>query len=333
VAEGGGFPIGTVPQPGGREHVSTWKNYGWLGSSAPPSPPAWQKKQWIAKNVPWFTEAMWEDRTTRESLLDAAFLVWRDLKLSDPKSDLSRKTKRTPEGREYLRVLAAARGASGSTQPPDLDPDQRDPNNPAQMTTRERLIELVKILAEQYRNAQAEREQQRAARRQMKAQLEAAYGGGFQQPAPAGGGSVMPFPRISSGFGFSPALGGGNFGSSLLDMLPALTSAASPLISRLFEQDADERPDMLERLGLATGLEGAVEREATFWLPSAAGVRANREITARNPVSGRSGTWRYMGAPVLYSGDLATCKRVSKIAGRVGRFSRRGSLPRRRRSR
>lgn len=50
-------------------------------------------------------------------------------------------------------------------------------------------------------------------------------------------------------------------------------------------------------------------------------------LTYVNPVTGQPMTYKYMGKPVLYSGDLAACRRVNRIARRVSK-----AMPRRRRS-
>lgn len=42
-------------------------------------------------------------------------------------------------------------------------------------------------------------------------------------------------------------------------------------------------------------------------------------IMERNPQSGRLHVWKHMGTPVLFSGDLAACKRVTKVASRARR--------------
>ncbi len=55
-----------------------------------------------------------------------------------------------------------------------------------------------------------------------------------------------------------------------------------------------------------------------------------REISQRDPVTGTMHVWRHMGRPVLYSGDLATCKRVGRIARRARITSGRRSVRRKR---
>lgn len=302
---GGGGGGGAIPWDEEREKYGVFTYF--MGRNRPPD---YTQKGWVAKHVPWFTNEAWKNPETRRILVDAAYQVWRNLKLADPRSDLSRKASKTAAGREMLRATRHAQ--ANQQQPPDPPPTRQGP-----VTTTDRVLELVRL----WLQSRQQEEQARAARR--------------QQRAAARVGGSMPFPQLSGGFGFSPNLslpsvGGGGFASSLLDALPGVLTAASPLIANLFEQEATEAPDLLERLGLATGLEGAVEREATFWIPTASGVRANPEIMARNPVTGRLSTWKNMGRPVLYSGDLATCKRVNKISSRVARVARRGSLPARR---
>lgn len=283
--------------------------------------PDYARQDWVRKVVPWFTREGWRDKAQRALLIGDAFRVWQNLKMADPGSKVARHFAKTAAGRELLRTTSAATQTSSPPTIPSSGPTGI-PNLGA-MTTQEKLALLLRIALEQYSSYREQRAAKAAARAQAKALRS----------------SSMPFPSLGGSFSFSPTLGGGlgGLGSSLggggwLDALPSIVGAASPLISRLFEQEATDAPDMLERLGMATGLEGAVEREATFWLPTRTGVTANREIVARNPVTGRMAVWRHMGRPVLYSGDLATCKRVGKIAGRVGRYGRR-SLPRARRGR
>jgi hypothetical protein len=277
--------------------------------------PDFARQAWVAKNVGWFTKEAWKDPAQRAQLIAEAFRIWQASKFSDPRSKLARHAAKTDAGREFLRQHTAR--SQGTSTPPAT------PTRP--VTTQQKLVELLRIAAEQYRKFL----QQRAAAEQQRAQLRALR----QRQQLLTGGSSMPFPSLGFSTGSLGSVVPSGGGGSWLDVLPGLVGAASPLITQLLgEQEASEAPDILERLGMATGLEGAVEREAAFWYPTASGVRPAREIMARNPMTGRLGTWRYMGRPVLYSGDLATCKRVGKIAGRVSRFSgRRGSLRRGRR--
>jgi len=91
------------------------------------------------------------------------------------------------------------------------------------------------------------------------------------------------------------------------------------------DPEAMEESTLLERLGL----EGDLERETTLWRRTASGFSPVRTVFARHPTNGSIKAWEYRGQPVLYSGDLATCKRVNKIARRAAarsglRIARRG---------
>jgi len=68
--------------------------------------------------------------------------------------------------------------------------------------------------------------------------------------------------------------------------------------------------------GLAQSIVGD---EGTFFHQTPQSVRANRDIMRMNPVTGTPNFWRSMGRPVLFTGDLATCKRVRKIAAKAKR--------------
>lgn len=59
-----------------------------------------------------------------------------------------------------------------------------------------------------------------------------------------------------------------------------------------------------------------------LWTRGASGYRQTSTLVVPSP-DGRIGFWKAMGRPVLFSGDLAACRRVNKIAARVGRVARR----------
>jgi hypothetical protein len=100
-----------------------------------------------------------------------------------------------------------------------------------------------------------------------------------------------------------------------------------------------EEPGVLSEGGIfeGLGLEGDIERTATLWKRTPTGFRAVRTLTAAHPTTGSLSTWVNMGRPVLYTGDLAACKRVNRIAARTARVARRRgvvrSYPFRRRTR
>lgn len=87
------------------------------------------------------------------------------------------------------------------------------------------------------------------------------------------------------------------------------TSAALSLL--IGQPGAMEEGDILERM------ESDIEREVSLWRRSQGGtVHPVRNILARHPQTGAIRAWEYRGQPILYSGDLAVCKRVNKIARR-----------------
>lgn len=103
--------------------------------------------------------------------------------------------------------------------------------------------------------------------------------------------------------------------SSLLPAtLPTATGAAAVLGTLLGGQ-----PGAMEEGGILEGLESDIEREVSLWRrASGVGGRVSpvRTVFARHPQTGSIAAWGYLGKPVLYTGDLATCKRVRKIARR-----------------
>jgi len=62
--------------------------------------------------------------------------------------------------------------------------------------------------------------------------------------------------------------------------------------------------------------------DAFFEPVPATGIRAKREVVVENPVNGKLVYFINRGHPVLFSGDYAACKRVSKVAARAGRGRR-----------
>lgn len=71
--------------------------------------------------------------------------------------------------------------------------------------------------------------------------------------------------------------------------------------------------ELAERAG---GLFGG---QTTFFTAGQVTARAVRDITQVNPVTGKIEFWRHMGRPVLFTGDLATVRRVSRVASRLNR--------------
>lgn len=72
-------------------------------------------------------------------------------------------------------------------------------------------------------------------------------------------------------------------------------------------------PEITERIG------GAFGGQTTLFRQGMARVHPVREITERNPATGRIEVWRHMGRAILFSGDMACAKRVKRIARLAGR--------------
>lgn len=69
-----------------------------------------------------------------------------------------------------------------------------------------------------------------------------------------------------------------------------------------------------------------------FTVGPAGGIRTRRMFAVPHPVTGFPTFFRHVGRPILFSGDLAVCKKVNKVAARARRASpRRRAAVRRRR--
>jgi len=80
----------------------------------------------------------------------------------------------------------------------------------------------------------------------------------------------------------------------------------------------------LGALGIAGGLEqlfggGNGMDEVGFFQATMGGVRVKSTVMLRHPISGQPVFFKHAGRPILFSGDLRTCKRVNKIAARARR--------------
>jgi len=77
------------------------------------------------------------------------------------------------------------------------------------------------------------------------------------------------------------------------------------------------------------GFDVAVPESQTFqsglFRAAAPTARPRSLVIAMNPVTGAPTFFKHVGAPILFSGDMAACRRVGRIARRArrrgGRFS------------
>jgi len=58
-----------------------------------------------------------------------------------------------------------------------------------------------------------------------------------------------------------------------------------------------------------------------FFRPGGMSIRPMRTLQQINPVTGNVETWKHMGRPILFQGDLATVKRVRRVARMAKRSS------------
>ncbi len=68
----------------------------------------------------------------------------------------------------------------------------------------------------------------------------------------------------------------------------------------------------------------------SFFRPGGMTARPTRFITATNPATGALTFWEHAGQPIMFSRDLAVCKRVRRIAGKAGTVARRRTSRRKR---
>ena len=141
--------------------------------------------------------------------------------------------------------------------------------------------------------------------------LQPGFGGQFRAPAPTPFRSVLPFaPGVPVAPGFSGPQAGGfqlaSFPSG--GFIPGISGGG-------FQTAGFDLPfiDITRQGGGAT-----LSALTSPFLPSMAGARA-QPFVAPNPVTGKITWFRPAGRPILWSGDLTTCKRVNRIARRARR--------------
>lgn len=219
-----------------------------------------------------------------------------------------------------------------------------------------RLIELAQYL----RALLAQREAQRTARRQQARSVAAwrDYFSRLQAQANAAAAAERTTMALSDAYSLSPLPsgafpsggngGGGGLVESLLSalggiggsiaqeralrearrlaslqlapMVPSAAAGAGALLGSLL----GGQPGALEEGGMLERFESDIEREAVLFTRPSTTVRPVPVINARHPTTGNLVAWKYAGRPVLYSGDLAACKRVNRVASRVARAVGRG---------
>lgn len=126
-------------------------------------------------------------------------------------------------------------------------------------------------------------------------------------PAPAYGYQPAVYPSVAGALGaLGGYLWGQNGGNGGMPAFPSVVTDPGTTGGGL-------GGEIMERL------RGVVGGQTTMFRYGGQRVSPVREIQALHPETGRICTWKYMGRPILYSGDLAACRRVSRVARRVAR--------------
>lgn len=243
------------------------------------------------------------------------------------------------------RARLARRVARRATQPTVPPPA-------APQTTVDRLLELLRVGGDIFAAEQERRAEERAGRRERSVTRAILDAQRFGVPALGPGAEFITQSPFQSGATFAPV--GGEAMSIVDDLVravPDIARGVGGIFSAREARRTAERmnrgprstaltrfartgfapdvfgsmapfvadPGLLEEPGLFEGFESDIERTGVLFRRTAAGVRAQRAIEARHPTSGRIVTWLHAGRPLLYTGDLAACKRVNRIAGRAMR--------------
>lgn len=150
---------------------------------------------------------------------------------------------------------------------------------------------------------------------------------GASRGAPRGRVPSMPAARLGGGLiqpiafnpasGYDEGLSDGWIPGGYNDVLPGVDAAYEP--ASMDPQQALDAYNALRGIGqMIPSLHGLPDR----FYRSPGSVRPVSELHAINPMTKKIHVWKHMGRPVLYSGDLATCKRVNKVAARAKSRSR-----------
>ncbi len=125
--------------------------------------------------------------------------------------------------------------------------------------------------------------------------------------------------------GLGGLFGGGGFGGDTFNLIRSLVQEREPGRALAFPGGASligESAGMLEfGGGGGAGVCPPGGITSPFVASNATGLRKNSAWVVCNPVNGKMEWAKFAGKPLLWSGDLAACKRVKKIAGRARRAS------------
>lgn len=226
-----------------------------------------------------------------------------------------------PGGTVNLPVVPGSTSDPSGTQVPDF-PD----------TNRERLLEILRLLAPQIANEIAQRRAARRARALLRDQLSI-----FRAALAAREASLR---RIAMGFGQAgtslslqaPARGGATpagVGTGLLDVLIQLgTSVGGDLLSRLSLADDPEvqgpvapNGETLEDLLRKSGGGGGAATQCGLFRGGAATRMSSRPaavVCLPDPISGEARFFGHLGRPLVFQRDVTMAKNIPKLIRKLG---------------
>ena len=70
---------------------------------------------------------------------------------------------------------------------------------------------------------------------------------------------------------------------------------------------------------IAERVTGAIAGRPTMFSYGQTRARPLQMLEAVHPETGKVHYWRHMGRPILFSGDMAVCRRVGKVHSRLNR--------------
>lgn len=213
----------------------------------------------------------------------------------------------------------------------------------------------AQIGIQQFATRDARKQQKQAARRASKArrQFNASGGSFFGQVLPAiapGAGSGLPM--VPRGLAPTPRFGGVPVGAGMrpgfdrgaffAPTLPPVITPTRDLIAGGFPM-AGALPGGAIPAGLGLGslipqapiagrfdLTDVIGGQTPLLEAFSGGVRFKRQVRAVNPSTGRETYFRNVGQPILFRGDLRTCKLVGKVGTRAVSATGRTTVPRKR---
>jgi hypothetical protein len=228
--------------------------------------------------------------------------------------------------RATTKAPAVVPGTSSSATGPPLPGGTGRPPGPLTQGALEQLLEIIEALREWWFAREQLKQQEDAARAARRAQMSGfgdfftGLGQGVQSLATAAIQNASGIAQLVSSFQQPQQVSFAPTGSSGIPLSATAQNAAM----QLFQQP--QQAGVMDMLPLVPGIDDLIANLVPsnggggsngFFKTTATGVRSVGQVHATNPKTGRIHVFADLGRPVLYSGDIATCKRVKKVARRT----------------